>query len=318
MKAKLINVVWGLVLILGGALFLAQNLGYVVSTSSFFWMIVFGGLSAVFLVSYFASGVQHWGWLFPACIFAATAGTIGLDLLGVNSNLVAIPILLSVALPFLVAFGLNPRRNWWALIPSWVIIVVTVISQVADLIPGEFMAAVVLYSIALPFLVVFLLNRTNRWALIPAFVLAGVGLIPILATRLSGEFIAAGILFLIAIPYFVVYFWSSKNWWALIPAGILTSVGAGLAMLNYGGLAIDNPVLMNGIMFLGFSITFAVLWLRRFSQPTDWAKYPAAILFAIAVVILAFGSYSQLIWPLLLVVGGLVVLIFNLLPKRAQ
>ncbi len=118
MKIKLANIIWGLVLILGGALFLAQNLGYVVSTSDTFWMGVFAVLCVIFLVTYFANGVQHWGWLFPASIFGATALTIGLTQLGVDDVFVAVPILMSVVLPFLVAFALDPHKHWWALIPS--------------------------------------------------------------------------------------------------------------------------------------------------------------------------------------------------------
>ena len=314
---KWTNIIWGLVLIFGGALFLAQNLGIVVSASTIFWMGVFAALCALFLVSYFTSGVQHWGWLFPASIFGATAITIGLTRIGVESNLVAVPILLSVALPFIVAFALDPHNRWWALIPSWVIVAITIITFVADKVSGEFIATIVLYSVALPFLVVFLVDRSKRWALIPAFVLAGVGLIPILALSLTGEFMAAFIMFMISLPYFVVYFWSARNWWAIIPAGVLASIGAGLALQGFDNVLLDNTTLMNGVMFLGWAITFGLLWLRRTSQPTDWAKYPAGILFALSVIILAFGSYSGMIWPSMLVAAGLVILVFNLLPKRA-
>ncbi len=176
---------------------------------------------------------------------------------------------------------------------------------------------IVLFSVALPFLVVFLINRNNRWALIPASILAGVGLIPVLAVRLNGELMAAAILFLISLPYFVVYFWSARNWWALIPAGILASIGAGLALLGYNGFISGNETVMNGVMFLGWALTFGFLWLRRNSQPTAWAKYPAGIMFTLSVIILAFGSISELIWPLLLVAAGVVVLVFNLIPRRA-
>ena len=315
MKAKVISIIWGVLLILGGVLFLAQNLGYI-TTSTLLWAAVFGGLSVVFFVSYFASGVQNWGWLFPAVIFAASAINIEMVRLGVTGNWMAIPVLLGLALPFLVAFSLNPTSNRWALIPAWVFVVITVISQVAGWIPGEFVAAFILYSIAVPFLVVFLWNRGNRWALIPTFVLAGVGLIPILVTRFSGEFVAAAVLFLIALPYFVVYFWSARNWWAILPAGILTSIAAGLALLNYKGLVISGSALMNGVMFLGWAFTFGFLWLQRRTQPTAWAKYPAAILFVVGLVALAFGSSNTLIWPLLLVIAGLAILVVNLMPKR--
>ena len=59
MKTKITSVFWGLILVLGGALFLAVNLGYIASTSPVFWMAVFGGLGALFLITYFLNGVQR-------------------------------------------------------------------------------------------------------------------------------------------------------------------------------------------------------------------------------------------------------------------
>ncbi len=49
MKTKIVNVFWGLILVLGGGLFLALNLGYVVSLSPVFWMAVFAGLGVIAL-----------------------------------------------------------------------------------------------------------------------------------------------------------------------------------------------------------------------------------------------------------------------------
>ena len=53
MKTKIVNVFWGLILILGGGLFLTLNLGYLFSMSPVFWIAVFAGLGVLFLVTYF-------------------------------------------------------------------------------------------------------------------------------------------------------------------------------------------------------------------------------------------------------------------------
>lgn len=79
MKNTWLNAFWGILLILGGGLFLAQNLGYLEEFSATTWMYIFIGASVLFFVTYFVSGLQHWGWLFPACIFGGLATTIWLN-----------------------------------------------------------------------------------------------------------------------------------------------------------------------------------------------------------------------------------------------
>lgn len=316
MKAKYSNIIWGLILILGGGLFLASNLGFLEELSAQFWALIFAGASLLFFVAYFLHGLQEWGWLFPATIFGALALTIELGELGFDGSLVAAPILLSVALPFGVAFVQAPRERWWALIPAWVMVVLTALVSFAGRVPGEAFATLFLLSIAFPFLVVFLINRSKRWALIPAFVLTAVGLIPLLAMRLNGELMGSVVLMMIALPFFVVYLWSQSSWWALIPAGILSSIALSILLGLGGQYGPAVSALMVSAMFLGWAATFGLLWLRRNSQPTDWAKYPALGLLAASVMALIFRAGFQLYWPLVIIAVGILVLVTNLLPKR--
>ncbi len=316
MKAKYVNVLWGAILIIAGLLFLAQTLGYLDGLSPQLWMAILTVSSLLFLAAYFLAGVQHWGWLFPACISAALAITIALAEAGVDSAAVGAPIMAGVAAPFVVAFALRPRENRWALIPAWVMSVLFVIILIAERVPGEAMGTLVLWSIAVPFLAVLVIDRRQRWALIPAFVLAAVGLIPLLSTQVSGELLGAFILFAIALPFFVVYFWTPKNWWALIPAGVLASVGL-VTLLSSGGDGDDvRGAVVGGLLFLGLAATFFVLWLRRAAQPTRWAWLPAAILATLSVIVLIGGAGLTLLWPLIPLGVGLALLIFGLRPRK--
>ncbi len=81
MKTNIIKLMWGIVLIALGGLFLADTLGYLdlEVLAHHDWTIVFAAGSAVFFLSYFLAGVRKWGWLFPALIFAALALVIGED-----------------------------------------------------------------------------------------------------------------------------------------------------------------------------------------------------------------------------------------------
>jgi hypothetical protein len=317
MKAKTINVLWGILLILAGGLFLAQNLGFFADLAPSVWALIFAGISLLFFISYFINGLNQWGWLFPAFISAGIALTIFLAESGASGGIVAAPVLIGVALPFLGLVLVDRRSNWWALIPAWTLLVIGAIVLLADLVAGEFIAFLVLFGVALPFLFVFLLDRSRRWALIPLYVLTAVGLIPILSLIGSGEAIGATVMFLIALPFFVVYLWSKENWWALLPAGITGTIGVVVLLAGLPTAGMDKTALMNGVMFLGIAATFGVLWLRRSSQPTGWAVYPAAVLALMGVLALALGTRSDLLWPLAIILAGLLLLLNSLRSKKA-
>ncbi len=78
MKRNVSSIFWGLLFILAGVALLANQMGWVnfslVSTNT--WVYIFAGLSLVFFISYFVNGLDKWGWLFPALIFAAISLTI--------------------------------------------------------------------------------------------------------------------------------------------------------------------------------------------------------------------------------------------------
>lgn len=303
MKVKYINFIWGLLLIFAGAMFLAQNMGLIGELSPEFWKFIFAGLSLLFLATYFISGLHEWGWLFPASIFGGLAITISLAEAGVQDAVVAAPLFAGIAIPFLAAFLLD-HKNWWALIPAWVMVALMLMMILVDRVPGEVIGSFVLLAVGLPFLLVYFTNRSRWWALIPGFIITAVAFIPILATQASGEFVGAFVLLAVAIPFFAIYLWSPKNWWALIPAGIVASVAL-VVLLSAGfGTTFEGTAIANGVIFTGIGLTFGVLWLRRKTQPTEWAKYPALGFLAAGLIAFAFGSSMESFWPLLLIIGG--------------
>ena len=311
MKPRTINFIWGLILILAGGLFLAQNLGWIGEVPDQLWKFIFAGLSLAFFATYFVNGVQEWGWLFPACIFGALSIIVTAGEAGSDSPLLGSLILWSVAVPFLVAYILD-RTRWWALIPAWVLLVIGLIAFMSERVPGEVIAALVLMSIALPFFVVYLTNRTRWWALIPAGVLAVVAFIPMLASTASEEFLPVFIMLLISLPFFVVYFTSPKNWWALIPAGFMVTIAVGLLFIFAAGEQENMLVRAGGVFFLGWGATFGVLWLRRAVHDTAWAKWPAIVLALFGLGVIVFGAGFDKLWPVLVIAAGLVVLYYGL------
>lgn len=309
MKANWVNIVWGIVLVLAGGLFLAQNLGWIGMLTLPFWMIVFAVVSLFFFVTYFAKGVREWGWLLPACIFGGVAITMGLANAGFDEPWIGTPILIGNGLPFLVVFLLDRSRNWWALIPAWTLGVIVAILFLVDRVPEEWIGTLVMWGIGLPFLVVYLTDRSRWWALIPGGVLIGIGFIPLLGAYGGENLVGALVMWLISAPFFGVYFVRRENWWAFIPAGILATIG--LTILLAGGREdAELAGWLNGILFVGFGLTFAILWLRRASVPTAWARYPALILLGIGVLALVLGQRTQpFVLPVALILLGIWILI---------
>jgi hypothetical protein len=305
MKLKIVNIFWGIVLIALGVVFLFNETGVidVRYLSDMVWTMIFAIASAFFLITYLLKGVHEWGWLFPASIFAAIALIIGLDNTRLGFILSGAPVLFAVAVPFLVAFFIDTEKNQWALIPAWVMTALTMVVLFERYVSGSLIGAFVLYSVGLPFLVIYLRDKSRRWALIPFLVLMVVGTIPLMESFIAGDIFDILVVLLLAVPFFVVYFWSKQNWWALIPAGVFTSIALGLGIEEFLNVSFPAEIFLGGV-----GLTFGVLWLLRDKYSTDWAKYPALVMLIIAAIVLVTGGADDIVGPVVLIAAGVTVL----------
>jgi hypothetical protein len=315
MKVKSDNIFWGVLLVLLGLLALAQQEGWIGVFSTQFWMLAFGALSLIFFVRYLLAGLRRWGWLFPACIFAAVSVTMWLFENGVQEAWMAVPIFIAIIIPFLVAFFLNVRENWWALIPSFVLGVVCLVVFFEAQVPGELIGALIMFSVAVPFLVVYLSNREKRWALIPAFTTGMIGVI-ILLSMYTVRWIGALVPLAIAIPFFYVYFTHSQSWWALIPAGIMGSIGLNVLLTDPALGRFADSSFPAAVLFGGWAATFYWLWREREKFPTSWARIPALVMGILAIILLVTGSLTDLGLVVVLIVAGLVLIFHGLRPRK--
>jgi hypothetical protein len=294
---------WGVLLIGGGILALADQLGYIEDLSPTLWIFAFAAISLLGFVSYAMSGWTQWGWLFPAGVCGGLALVITFATNNVDTAVVASPLFFGLLIPFAAAYFMDRRRNWWALIPGGVMLFLALTTLLVDTVGGEWVGAMFLLLVGLVFLAVYFNNRTYTWALLVAYIFGVLSIAPMLAS--FGDVAAYfGTVFLLAValPFYVVYFRSVENWWAIIPAGIMT-VLAVLATLGIAGVL--NSATGGGYAFAfllaGLAATFAVLWLRH---NKSWAKIVAIILGVLAVFSVFFVSYYELYWPVVLILGG--------------
>jgi hypothetical protein len=313
MNTKFGNLMWGLILIAAGGFLLAERLGYIGALTPRVWAGIFGATSLLFLIVYLAQGVGRWGWLFPACIFAGVAATVYLSTV-TSGSILGVPVLLGVAAPFAAAFSLDRQRNKWALIPGGIMLLLTLTTFLADRVQGAWIGSLVMFAIAIGFLVAYLYGA-RWWALLVAYILGLVGLMPLLATTARPELIGVLVQFGIALPFFVVYFRSPARWWAVIPAGILSTVGVMLLVVLGPGIPGENynTALPTAIIFAGVAATFAVVWLRHAQR---WAMWASGLSALASAAVLFTGSRFQEYWPVVLIAIGAILLFNTFRPRQ--
>lgn len=306
---------WGMLLIAAGAVALAQQIGLIPVLSEQFWMWIFAVGSLVAFVNYALSGWKDWGWLFPAGALGGLAAIIALATAGVDSAAVASPLFIGLLIPFVAAYLANRAQNWWALIPGGVMLFLALTLLLVDSAGGEWIGALFLFMIAATFLVVYLNNRTRTWALLVAYTLAVLGIAPAMASGgRDAAYYGPLFLFAVALPFFILYFRSTENWWAIIPAGSITTVAALAALAIAGWIRDPNEGgYANALLMGGLAVTFAVVWLRH---SRSWARIVTIVLAALTVASVFFASYSEVFWPLAIILVG-VYLFFTALRPRA-
>lgn len=177
------RVFWGLLLILGGALFLLENLG-VWRVGNLFWavLLVLGGI--YFLTVYFANRINWWA-LIPGIVLLDLALTILLGLVAPSFERVwGGPLFLAgIGLSFWLVYFVN-RNFWWAIIPGGVLFTLAVVAGLESTNSGWQTGGIFFLGLGLTFAILGVLPTYRmeeeprlRWAFIPATILVLMGVL---------------------------------------------------------------------------------------------------------------------------------------------
>ncbi len=223
------RIIFGILLIAGGGLALAQTMGKLESASDIFWGGVFLVAGLIFLSLLFGG---HWWASFPGFTLAALGVMIllpkSLDQFG------GALFLGGIALSFWYVYFSSRAERWWALIPAGVLSALAGMILVAERF-DDYGGAVFLGGIGLSFFAVYLTDRAGRWwALIPGGVLVTLAGMTIAAERV-GEFQTAGLFFLgLAVTFLLVALLAGMNWayWPALVLGIMGFLGIA-SLLNF-------------------------------------------------------------------------------------
>ena len=169
-----------------------------------------------------------------------------------------------LGLIFLGTF-ITDRRQWWALIPGCILLGVAlfIVNEQNEIIPTQQAVALFLFSIGLPFLLIYLADRRLWWSLIPGGVLTVISLIMFMTGReLPGQAIAAILLFGLAAVFGLVRFATRASpymGWATWVAIILAVIGALVLITGPQAAVLVGPAILIG---LGLFLLARAYWPR--------------------------------------------------------
>ena len=205
MKFPILRILWGLLLILAGVLFLLDLVGYI-SIGDYQWAIILG-IGGLAFFSVFIADRNQWWALFPSFGLLIGAAVLFLEtafpeLPGDIGGAIAMG---GIGLAFLIIFLIN-TENWWALIPAGVLISLSLGLGLNVFIDGLEVGGVLLIGLGLTFGLIGLVPTQQgrmRWAFIPALILLVIGFIILLAS--FNLFLYLWPLGLIAVGVLIIY-----------------------------------------------------------------------------------------------------------------
>lgn len=222
MKRIDFRIVFGILLILGGALALMQTMGYLTNATDIFWSGIFVVAGLAFLTLLFDG---NWWAAFPGFTLVSLGALILLP--PALENFGGAIFLGGIALSFWYVYFTGRTERWWALIPAGVLSSLAVMILVSNWFE-EYSGAVFLGGIGLAFFVVYLTDTTDRWwALIPGGVLSTLAGVTVAAEKF-GEFQTAGFFFFgLAITFLLVALLAKMRWayWPAMVLGIMGFLG---------------------------------------------------------------------------------------------
>lgn len=176
---------WGALLVLGGVMFLLQNLG-ILPFGDLFWGLLLG-LGGVFFFYIFFQNRVNWWALIPGFTLFCVAlivilGWLAPEFAGYWGGAL---ILGGIGISFLVVFLLE-RELWWAVIPAGVMLTLAVISALGEMVPDVETGGIFFLGLGATFGALPVTSSPAgqmKWAWIPAAILVGMGLLMILAVE---------------------------------------------------------------------------------------------------------------------------------------
>jgi hypothetical protein len=178
------RVVWGIVLILLGGLFLLQTLGLFEGIVALVWALLFGAGGLFFLFLFLSRRVFWWA-LIPGFTLLGLAALVALETLlpEVGGAWGGALFLGGIGLSFWAVYFVR-HEHWWAIIPGGTMFTLALVAAVSPVLEGTATGGLFFLGLALTFGLLSVVRTPQgrmQWALIPAAVLGIMGLVVLAA-----------------------------------------------------------------------------------------------------------------------------------------
>lgn len=191
------NAIWGILLIVGGLLFLLQNLGIFRGLAALMWVVLFGAAGLFFLYLFLKDLASNWWAAIPGSTLLGLSATVFFGEVGPRflQPISGSIFLFSIGFGFALVYLANPR-NWWAVIPAGVMTTLGVVAGIDAFGPRWMDSGGVFFvGLGLTFLLLGMLPARGeqgqaehglRWAFIPGVILLVMGIL--IGTPFIGAF----------------------------------------------------------------------------------------------------------------------------------
>jgi hypothetical protein len=171
-------ILWGLLFIVGGVLFLLENLG-IFHSSGLFWAIVLA-LGGFFFLTMFGGLRTNWWAIIPGITLLGVSLLIIIGELfpAFNDDLGGVIVLGAIGTGFLLIYLMN-RSYWWAIVPAGVMFSISLMIAIDTYTTGFDAGGIILLGLGVTFAILARLPGLQvemRWAWIPAVVLGLIGI----------------------------------------------------------------------------------------------------------------------------------------------
>ena len=179
------RIVWGILLIVLGTLFLLQTFGILGWLTTIVWVFLFGAAGLAFLFVFLSDGA-HWWALIPGFTLLGLSALIGLDwLFPTVADAVGGAVFLGgVGLSFWAVY-LVRREHWWAVIPGGVMFTLALVAALSPVAEGPAGGGAFFLGLGLTFGLLSVVPTPQgrlKWALIPAAVMLVMGVLLVAAS----------------------------------------------------------------------------------------------------------------------------------------